>query len=597
MKYSNKRLFDFLLNANFNELPEKFLEFKKENKWQNYTPIQFKEKIFELTKSLLDKEINGNNPDVDQKAKVGLICFSSPDWLVVDLATQMTGAVLVPLYPNISETEITAIFNETELEICFVDSLELYEKLKSIQQQTPKLKEIYVMDDASPDQINWKQLLQPCTDDVAQEIIKHSEQVASNDVCTIIYTSGTTGWPKGVMLSHKNILSNIEATSNEIFEELQLKENKSLSFLPLNHIYEKMILYTYIYNAFTISFAESIDQVANNLKEVKPYVFCAVPRLLEKVYEKIISAGEAQKGFKRNLFFWAVKLANQFDYDKKFSFSYKLQLWLADALIYKKWRAAIGGNVQTIVIGGGACQERLVRIFGAAKINIIEGYGLTETSPVLAFNRVGAIKPGTVGVPLQSVKIKILEDGEICCQGDNVMVGYYKNPEETSKVIIDGWFHTGDIGEMIDGKYLKITDRKKEMFKTSGGKYVVPQPIENKLKENFLIEQIMIVGDGEKFVSALIVPNFNGLADWCKKHSVSYNGKEEAIKSEEIQAVYQKTIDKYNPQFNHVEQIKKFVLLSNEWTVESGELTPSMKMKRKVILQKYSEEIEKIYNQ
>ncbi|MDM1040206.1 MULTISPECIES: AMP-dependent synthetase/ligase [Empedobacter] len=597
MKYSNKRLFDFLLNANFNELPEKFLEFKKENKWQNYTPIQFKEKIFELTKSLLDKEINGNNPDVDQKAKVGLICFSSPDWLVVDLATQMTGAVLVPLYPNISETEITAIFNETELEICFVDSLELYEKLKSIQQQTPKLKEIYVMDDASPDQINWKQLLQPCTDDVAQEIIKHSEQVASNDVCTIIYTSGTTGWPKGVMLSHKNILSNIEATSNEIFEELQLKENKSLSFLPLNHIYEKMILYTYIYNAFTISFAESIDQVANNLKEVKLYVFCAVPRLLEKVYEKIISAGEAQKGFKRNLFFWAVKLANQFDYDKKFSFSYKLQLWLADALIYKKWRAAIGGNVQTIVIGGGACQERLVRIFGAAKINIIEGYGLTETSPVLAFNRVGAIKPGTVGVPLQSVKIKILEDGEICCQGDNVMVGYYKNPEETSKVIIDGWFHTGDIGEMIDGKYLKITDRKKEMFKTSGGKYVVPQPIENKLKENFLIEQIMIVGDGEKFVSALIVPNFNGLADWCKKHSVSYNGKEEAIKSEEIQAVYQKTIDKYNPQFNHVEQIKKFVLLSNEWTVESGELTPSMKMKRKVILQKYSEEIEKIYNQ
>ena len=492
MKYSNKRLFDFLLNANFNELPEKFLEFKKENKWQNYTPIQFKEKIFELTKSLLDKEINGNNPDVDQKAKVGLICFSSPDWLVVDLATQMTGAVLVPLYPNISETEITAIFNETELEICFVDSLELYEKLKSIQQQTPKLKEIYVMDDASPDQINWKQLLQPCTDDVAQEIIKHSEQVASNDVCTIIYTSGTTGWPKGVMLSHKNILSNIEATSNEIFEELQLKENKSLSFLPLNHIYEKMILYTYIYNAFTISFAESIDQVANNLKEVKPYVFCAVPRLLEKVYEKIISAGEAQKGFKRNLFFWAVKLANQFDYDKKFSFSYKLQLWLADALIYKKWRAAIGGNVQTIVIGGGACQERLVRIFGAAKINIIEGYGLTETSPVLAFNRVGAIKPGTVGVPLQSVKIKILEDGEICCQGDNVMVGYYKNPEETSKVIIDGWFHTGDIGEMIDGKYLKITDRKKEMFKTSGGKYVVPQPIENKLKENINIELTLL---------------------------------------------------------------------------------------------------------
>ncbi|PZU10466.1 MAG: long-chain fatty acid--CoA ligase, partial [Chryseobacterium sp.] len=455
MKNINKRLFDFLLNTNFNQLPTEFLKFKENEKWSRYTPFQLKERVFGLAKSLLDKEINGNNPNVEQKAKVGLICFSSPDWLVVDLATQMTGAVLVPLYPNISETEITAIFNETELEICFVDSLELYEKLKSIQQQTPKLKEIYVMDDASPNQINWKQLLQPCTDDVAQEIIKHSEQVASNDVCTIIYTSGTTGWPKGVMLSHKNILYNVTATSNEVFDELQLKENQSLSFLPLNHIYEKMVLYTYIYNAFTISFAESIDQVANNLKEVKPYVFCAVPRLLEKVYEKIISAGEAQKGFKRNLFFWAVKLANQFDYDKKFSFSYKLQLWLADALIYKKWRAAIGGNVQTIVIGGGACQERLVRIFGAAKINIIEGYGLTETSPVLAFNRAGAIKPGTVGVPLQSVKIKILEDGEICCQGDNVMVGYYKNPEETNKVIIDGWFHTGDIGEMIDGKHLK----------------------------------------------------------------------------------------------------------------------------------------------
>lgn len=596
MNNISNRLFDFILGNNSNELPNNFLGFKKNDNWNYYTPNQFKEMVFGLTKSFLDKEINGNRTEIEQKSKVGLICFSSPDWLIIDVATQLSGAALVPLYPNISSTEIITIFNETELKICFVDTVELYEKIKSIQHLTPNLKEIYIINDS--DSIsNWKQLIQPFTNEIYQQIITHSEKIKPSDVCTIIYTSGTTGIPKGVMLSHENILSNIQATSYEIFAELKLNKKEALSFLPLNHIYEKMVLYTYVFNGFSISFAESIDKIADNLKEIKPYVFCAVPRLLEKVYEKIIAIGEKQTGYKRKIFFWAVKLANDFDFDKKMSLSYKMQLWLADLLIFKKWRAAFGGNVQAIIIGGGACQERLVRVFGAAKINIIEGYGLTETSPVISFNRIRDIKPGTVGIPIKSVQVKFLKDGEICCKGKNIMVGYYKNAAETAKVLNDGWFCTGDIGEMIDSKYLKITDRKKEMFKTSGGKYVVPTPIENKLKESFLIEQIMIVGDGKKFVSALIVPNFSSLKEWCKKELYLFMDMESLLKSEVVSSLYQNIIDKYNPLFSHVEQIKKFTLLSNEWTVESGELTPSMKIKRKVILERYSKEIQIIYNE
>lgn len=591
---SQHRLFDFLIGDNINKLPENFLQYKKEDTWLHYPPTQFKENVFSLANSLLVKGINGNGSTVEERSKVGLICFSSPDWLLIDLAVQVTGAVLVPLYPNISKTELVAIFNEAALEVCFVEDMELYNQLDSMKQDLPKLKEIYVIN-TSDALLSWKQLILPFSKTIYENVLTYANKVDETDVCTIIYTSGTTGTPKGVMLSHKNIYSNMEAVSSEVFEHLILDKKQALSFLPLNHVYEKMALYVYIYNGFTISFAENVGKVVENLQEVKPYMFCAVPRLLEKVYEKIISVGEAQRGFKRNIFFWAVKLANRFEFNQKLSISYKLQLRLADILIYKKWRDALGGNVKAIIMGGGACQQRLIRVFGAAGINVVEGYGLTETSPILAFNRVNDIQPGTVGMPLKSVEIKFLEDGEICCKGDNVMQGYFKRPEETQKVLKDGWFCTGDIGEMINSKYLKITDRKKQMFKTSGGKYVVPQPIENKMKESFLIEQIMVVGEGQKFVSALIVPNFSGLADWCRKHGVLYQGKESALKSEKIRALYKSIIDRYNPLFNHVEQIKKFVLLPEEWTVDKGELTPSMKIKRKVILKNHENDIAQLY--
>ncbi|WP_053977225.1 AMP-dependent synthetase/ligase [Mangrovimonas xylaniphaga] len=588
------RLFDFLLGDNIKMLPENFLQYKKDGAWEHYTPIQLKEMAFGLANSLLAKGINGNEINIENKSKVGLICFSSPDWLVIDLAVQLTGAVLIPLYPNISSNELVTIFNEAQLEICFVENMELYEKLSSVQHSIPSLKEIYIINSTNTE-LSWKPLIQPYSSAIYDQVLIQANKVQDTDVCTIIYTSGTTGTPKGVMLSHKNAYSNMKATSDEVFEYLTLEENRSLSFLPLNHIYEKMAMYFYTYNGFTISFAESVDKVAENLREVKPYMFCAVPRLLEKVYEKIISIGETQTGLKRTIFFWAVKLANRYEFNQKSNLAYKLQLWLADKLIYKKWREALGGNVKAIIMGGGACQERLIRVFGAAGIKVVEGYGLTETSPIIAFNRTNDIRPGTVGKPLKSVQIKLLEDGEICCKGDNVMVGYFKRPEETEKVLKDGWFCTGDIGEMVDSKYLKITDRKKEMFKTSGGKYVVPQPIENKMKESFLIEQIMVVGDGQKFVSALIVPNFSGLADWCRKHSIPYVGKEIALKSENITKLYQSIIDRYNPLFNHVEQIKKFVLLPEEWTVDKGELTPSMKIKRKVIAKKHETDIAQLY--
>jgi long-chain acyl-CoA synthetase len=423
-----------------------------------------------------------------------------------------------------------------------------------------------------------------------------ANRISEESIATIIYTSGTTGAPKGVMLSHKNVMTNVKSCSVEVFEGFKLEKNESLSFLPLNHILEKMIMYVYLFNNFSIAFAESVEVIAANLQEVKPHVFVTVPRLLEKVYEKIIAKGRDLSGIKRALFFWAVKLAQKFSYEQPKSFWYNLQLKIADKLIFSKWRAALGGNVKVIVVGGAACQPRLIQIFGAAGINILEGYGLTETSPVIAVNRfeLEHRKVGTVGKVLNSVQAKVLPDGEICVKADSVMKGYYKKPEETAAVFEDGWFKTGDIGELKNGM-LKITDRKKEIFKTSGGKFVVPQPIENKLKEDFLVEQALVLGEGQKFVSALIVPNFAALASWCAHNDISYTQPQEIIKDQRVIAQYQHVVDRINNKINHVEQIRKFVLLPYEWTVENGELTPSLKMKRKVILQKFQKRIDALY--
>lgn len=598
MNMQSQRLFDIFLPENFKQLPEEFLRYKRDGAWLYYTPQVLKELSFGLADYLIQKGYNKNiNGNPEEKEKVGLICFSRPNWLVVDLATQLSGALLVPLYPNIVAAEIVNIFNETGLKICFVGDMNIYNKIQEVRAQIPALEELYVFDQPADESINWRNIISPFSESLEQQVWRNSAAVKGEDVATIIYTSGTTGAPKGVMLSHKNILSNIKSSSSEVFDLFHLGKNESLSFLPLNHILEKMIMYVYLFNNFSVTFAQSVETIAENLQERKPYIFVTVPRLLEKVYEKIISKGRALKGIKSMLFFWAVGLAQKYKLGTPGSLWYRLQLKIADTLIFSKWRAALGGNVKVIVVGGAACQPRLIQIFAAAGINILEGYGLTETSPVISVNRLDLKERivGTVGKVLDTVQVKILEDGEICAKGDNVMVGYYKKPVETAEVIEDGWFKTGDVGELLHGRILKITDRKKEIFKTSGGKFVVPQPIENKLKENFAIEQVMLVGEGEKFVSALIVPNFDALRSWCERNDVKFEGKEEAIQNEKVQAYFQSIIDRDNDKFNHVEQIRKFILLPSEWTVDGGELTPSLKMKRKVILSRFKPQIEGLY--
>ena len=413
---------------------------------------------------------------------------------------------------------------------------------------------------------------------------------------TIIYTSGTTGTPKGVMLSHQNIVSNV-INSKKTFPFEDNVAARSLSFLPLNHIFERMVSYIYIASGISIYYAESLDTIAENLKEVEPNLFCTVPRLLEKVYEKIISKGAELTGIKRKLFDWAVELGNEYDNRKSKSIWYNMQLALANKLIFSKWREGLGNKVEFIVTGGAACQVRLIRIFTAAKIPIYEGYGPTENSPVISVNCKynDGTKFGTVGPVLQGQQVKLEADGEICVKGPSVMMGYYKRPDLTAETIIDGWLHTGDIGVFEDGKFLKITDRKKELFKTSGGKYVAPQPIENRMKESPFVEQMMIVGAEQKFVGALIVPSMPNLKEWMRQKEIPFITNEDAIHNPKVLELYRQLINSFNEFFNHVEQVKRFELLPDEWTIDSGELTPTLKLKRKVIMEKYKAAIDRIY--
>jgi long-chain acyl-CoA synthetase len=422
-------------------------------------------------------------------------------------------------------------------------------------------------------------------------------RIKPEELCTILYTSGTTGFPKGVMLSHHNILDNINNV-NDILAPICNYKDKALSFLPLNHIFERVVTYIYLFNGVSIYYAESLETIGENLKEVHPTVFSTVPRLLEKVYEKIIAKGREQKGIKKSLFFWAVALGSKFESDKNMGLWYNIQLAIANKIIFSKWREALGGNVKAIVTGAAACQVRLLKVFTAAKIVIMEGYGLTETSPVISVNHFEAEnrKFGTVGRVIQNVEVKLAEDGEICCKGSNVMLGYYKRPDLTAECIdADGWFHTGDIGIWTEDNFLKITDRKKEIFKTSGGKYVAPQPIENKMKESPFIEQMMVVGAERKFTAALIVPAFANLKTWCEKNNIPSEDIHAMIKHPKVMEYYKSIVEKYNQLFNPVEQVKKFELLDSEWTINGGELTPTLKLKRKVIMEKYGEAVERIY--
>lgn len=569
---------------------------KEGGQWKQYSTKEVNDTINQLASGLLHLGVSPNDMSAEKRDKISIISKNRPEWLMVDLAAQKIGAVLVPIYPTINVNELQFILNDSQAKVIFVNDEELFLKVKSLKDHVPSLQHIFTLEHVT-NATYWKDCLKPATAETQATIEQLSNKITPSDLATIIYTSGTTGTPKGVMLSHGNVISNV-CDSNCVFEEIGVIGKRALSFLPLNHVFERMVSYIYIYNSVSVYYAESMDKIGDNLKEVKPLIFTTVPRLLEKVYERIMAKAATLTGVKKKMFDWALGLGLKYDINKKMGLWYDLQLSIANKLIFSKWRDALGANVKAIVTGSAACQVKLLRVFTAARVPILEGYGLTETSPVIAVNRMNPKNRmlGTVGTLIDNVEVKIAEDGEILCKGPNVMMGYYKRPDLTAEVIKNGWFHTGDIGVMIDNKFLKITDRKKEIFKTSGGKYVAPQPIENKMKESKWIEQMMVTGAEQKFTGALIVPAFSELKKWCTEHGIEFTGNEKIIRNEKIVNLIKDTVERYNQNFNQVEQIKKFELLPYEWSVEGGELTPTLKLKRKVIMEKYKDAIERIYS-
>lgn len=592
-----QRLFD-CIELQLTKFPKTDMLAAKENgKWRTYSTEEVKKTAMRLAAGLRALGVSENDMSTERRDKIAIIANNRPEWLITDLAVQQSGAILVPIYPTTNPLEIEFIFNDAEVKYVFVSSEDLFEKIKGVQPKVPSLQGIFTFNQIEGAR-NWSEVLDMATEEGLADVEVVKQRISKDDLATIIYTSGTTGTPKGVMLSHNNIVQNA-LLSKESFPFVDNPSGKALSFLPLNHIFEKMISYIYLFSGIGIYYAESLETIGANLQEVKPDVFATVPRLLEKVYEKIMAKGAALTGLKKQLFFWAVNLGKKYDNLQSGGFFYNLQLSLANKLIFSKWREALGGNIKYVITGGAACQERLLRIFNAAQIPLYEGYGPTENSPVISVNRMGKglMKLGTVGPPIKGVEVKLMEDGEICVKGPSMMVGYYKRPDLTAETIIDGWLHTGDIGVFEDNTFLRITDRKKELFKTSGGKYVAPSAIENKLKESRYIEQVMILGADQKFVSALIVPSFANLKPWCQSNGVSTESNEKIVSDPKVIAFYKEIIDGLNTYFNHVEQVKKFELLPAEWTVETGEVTPKLSLRRKVIMDKYKNAIGRIYNE
>jgi long-chain acyl-CoA synthetase len=594
-----RRLFD-CIQYHLEKSPlEDMLAGKEAGQYKKYSTQKVFEIVNDLSAGLLSIGIGPGNMSVEGRDKVAILCKNRPEWVMLDLAVQQIGAVLTPIYPTININELKFVLNDAQVKMVFVNDEELFLKVLSVKNEVPSLKEIYTFEHVANAK-HWKEILTLSTPALKEEMKAISAKINYEDLATIIYTSGTTGTPKGVMLSHRNILSNVMACIPCFPPGEKLR---ALSFLPLNHIFERMVTYLYLFRGTSIYYAESFDTIGDNLKEVQPQIFTTVPRLLEKVYDRIMQKGSELSGIKRNLFFWAHGLAEKFEINKPLGLGYKFQLAMANKIVFKKWREGLGNNILCVVSGGAACQVRLIRIFTAAKIPVMEGYGLTETSPVIAVNRYNEKQRmfGTVGPLIDGVEVKIAEDGEILCKGPNVMMGYYKRPDLTAHEITEGWYHTGDIGMLVENprsptdRYLKITDRKKELFKTSGGKYVAPLPIENKLKESPFIEQVMLIGAERKFVGALIVPSFSNLRDWSHKNNVSYGSNEELIRNPKVLEMFRELIESFNKFFNHVEQVKKFELLAHEWSVDTGEMTPKLSLKRKVIMEKYRDAIDRIY--
>ncbi|GDX51948.1 AMP-dependent synthetase [Bacteroidota bacterium] len=563
------------------------LNAKENGQWRAYNIDECINNINHVSFALLASGIKKDD-------KISIISNNRPEWNFVDFGVMQVGAVNVPVYPTITEEDYVFIFNDAEVKMVFVSSEELFLKIQNIKSRIPSLKEVFTFNQVKGAS-HFSEFMERGKNGSVTELEKIKSEITSDDISTIIYTSGTTGFPKGVMLSHWNVLSDVIAAKPLMPVG---EKDKALSFLPLNHSFEKMISYLYLCYGISIYYAESMDTIGDNLREVKPQIMTCVPRLLEKVYEKILSKGQEQKGIKRALFFWALALGERWDNQKSNGIFYHIQLAIANKLVFSKWRAALGGQLKCVVTGAAPMQHKLLRIFTAAKIVIMEGYGLTETSPAISVSRFNLDENviGCVGPAIPGVEIKIAEDGEILCRGAIVMKGYYKRPDLTAEVIDkDGWLHTGDIGELVNGKFLKITDRKKELFKTSGGKYVAPQPIENKFKEELLIEQMMVIGASRKFPSALIVPAANNLKAWCSQHGINFTNTSEMIRNEDVKKKFEQVVEENNKLFGHSEQIKKFTLVPNEWTIADGELTPTLKLKRKIIEKKFEKEIEAMY--
>jgi long-chain acyl-CoA synthetase len=591
---TSSRLFDFLqVQLEKNPLEDTFAG-KEDGAWRRYSTTEVRTIVNDMSCGLLRSGIRFQDRSPEGRDKIAIISRNRPEWLMVDIAVQQVGAVLTPIYPTITVNDLEFILNDAAVKIIFVNDEELYQKVESIKSRLPQLQHVYSFE-RIPRVDHWTSLLQHTNSELLEEVKNISALITADDLATIIYTSGTTGIPKGVMLSHNNIVSNVLASIPCFPPD---KNMKALSFLPLNHILERMVSYLYIYTGTAIYYAESFDTIGENLKETRPQMFTTVPRLLEKVYDKIMMKGSQLSGIKRKLFFWAHDLATKFELNKNQGLAYRIKLSIANKIVFSKWREGLGNELKAIISGGAACQVRLIRIFTAAKIPIMEGYGLTETSPVVSVNRWDEKMRmfGTVGPLISGVEVKIAADGEILCKGPNVMMGYYKHPELTAEVMEDGWFKTGDIGMMVENKFLKITDRKKELFKTSGGKYVAPLPIESKLKESMFIESVMVIGAEQKYTGALIVPSFPNLKEWCQANKIEYKGDAEIIRNEKVIEFYKELVEGFNKFFNNVEQIKKFELLPHEWTIETGEMTPKQSLKRKVIMEKYRDAVERIYS-
>lgn len=587
------RLFDCIELA-VSQKPDLVMMAGKENgKYVEYKSTDVKEIVNKLACGLMKSGYGKGDGTHEGRDKIAIIAKNRPEWLMLDLAVQKIGAVLTPIYPTIGESELEYILADSAVEIIFINDESYLEKFESIRGKLPALQTFYTFDKGK-DLPSWHSLMENISDEDLARLGVVSSGIQNSDLATIIYTSGTTGKPKGVMLSHNNILSNV-LDSIPCFppgENLRV-----LSFLPLNHSFERMVAFLHMFKGNSIYFAESLETISENLKEVKPQIFTTVPRLLEKVYEKIMMTGSELTGIKRSLFFWAHALAKKFEINQNQGWWYNFQLNLANKLIFSKWREALGNEIICIVSGGAACPVKLIRIFTAARLIIMEGYGLTETSPVISVNRYPEKDRmfGTVGPVIDNVEVKIADDGEILCKGPNIMMGYYKLPEETAEVMEGDWFKTGDIGSIIDGKFLKITDRKKEIFKTSGGKYVAPVAVENRMKESPYIENLIVVGPGRKFVTALFVPSFENLHKWAEKNNMGKKTDEELVSLPQVQQLYQSEVDRLNIGLNHVEQVKKFILLPKVWTIDTGEMTPKLSLKRKIITAKYQKEIEEMY--